>query len=184
VKFLAVAPAGQPPSPLLPSGTEMIIGGVAFLIIFALLAKVLMPRISKTLQERTDTIEGGIKRAEEAQARADRLLEEHQAQLAQARHEASRLREEAKEQGAQIIAEMRDQAQAEARRVTEAAQAQIEADRQQALTALRAEVGALAVDLASRVVGESLQDDARQRGTVDRFLAGLEEQAAQAEAAR
>jgi F-type H+-transporting ATPase subunit b len=173
VKYLA---ASGSPDPLLPSLTEIIIGGIAFLIVFAVLAKVLMPRIQQTLTERVDRIEGGIKRADDAQAEANQLLEQYKSQLAEARHEASRLREEAKEQGAQIIAEMREQAQVEARRVTEAAQAQLEADRQQALTSLRAEVGVLAVELASRVVGESLEDEARQQRTVDRFLAQLEEQ--------
>jgi F-type H+-transporting ATPase subunit b len=173
VKYLA---ASGSPDPLLPSLTEIIIGGIAFLIVFAVLAKVLLPRIQQTLTERVDRIEGGIKRADDAQAEANQLLEQYKSQLAEARHEASRLREEAKEQGAQIIAEMREQAQVEARRVTEAAQAQLEADRQQALTSLRAEVGVLAVELASRVVGESLEDEARQQRTVDRFLAQLEEQ--------
>jgi F-type H+-transporting ATPase subunit b len=140
------------------------------------LAKVLMPRIQTTLAERTDAIEGGLKRAEDAQAEAARVLDQYQAQLAEARHEASRLREEAKEQGAQIIAEMREQAQAEARRVTEAAQAQLAADRQQAIAALRIEVGAMSVDLASKIVGESLADHTRQSGLIDRFLDELESQ--------
>ena len=74
----------------------------------------------------------------------------------------------------QIIAEMREQAQVEARRITESAQAQIEAERQQALTALRTEVGNLATELASRIVGESLTDQARQSRMVDRFLDELE----------
>jgi F-type H+-transporting ATPase subunit b len=174
VKHLAASSLG----PLAPDLTELIIGTISFVIVFAMLARVLMPRIQKTLQERTDAIEGGIKRAEDAQAEAARVLQQYTTQLAEARHEASRLREEAKEQGARIIAEMREQAQAEARRVTEAAQSQLEADRQQAITSLRAEVGALAVELASRIVGESLADAARQQRTVDRFLAQLEEQAA------
>ena len=97
------------------------------------------------------------------------------AQLAEARHDASRMRAEAQEQGAQIIADMREQAQAEGRRITEAAQAQIEAERQQALTSLRADVGTLATELASRIVGESLTDEARQRRMVDRFLDELEQ---------
>ena len=80
------------------------------------------------------------------------------------------MREEAREQGAQIIAEMRERAEAEARRITEAAQSQIEAERQQALISLRAEVGSLATELASRIVGESLTDTARQSRMVDRFL--------------
>lgn len=163
-------------NPLIPTTTELIFGGVAFLIVFGALGKVLLPRLSKTLAERTDAIEGGLQRAEDAQAEAQRVLEQYRAQLADARQEASRLREEAREQGAQIIAEMRDQASTEARRLVDAAHAQIEADRAQALQSLKAEVGSLAVELAGRVVGESLSDEARQRRTVERFLAELEQQ--------
>jgi len=161
--------------PLIPTVTEVIIGTVAFLIVFGTLGKLLLPRIQQTLQERTDQIEGGLERAEEAQAEASRVLEQYHHQLAEARHEAARLREDAREQGAQIIAEMRTEAQAEARRLTEAANAQIQAERQQALAALRAEVGTLATDLAGRIVGESLTDEARQSRVVDRFLDDLEQ---------
>jgi F-type H+-transporting ATPase subunit b len=154
-----VVPGGNP---LLPEWPELIIGTIAFVIVFAVLARVLLPRIQKTLTERTDAIEGGIQRAEDAQAEANRTLDQYKAQLSEARHEAARLREEAKEQGAQIIAEMREQAQAEARRVT------------QALAALRNEVGAISVELAGKIVGESLTDEARQHRLVDRFLEELE----------
>jgi F-type H+-transporting ATPase subunit b len=175
MKYLAASgPVIPNSSPILPSWPELVIGAIAFLIVFAVLAKLLLPRIQKTLAERTDAIEGGIKRAEDAQAEANRTLEQYKAQLSEARHEAARLREEAKEQGAQIIAEMREQAQAEARRITEAAQAQLVADRQQALAALRTEVGTISVELASKIVGESLTDEARQHRLVDRFLDELE----------
>lgn len=162
-------------NPIVPDLTELIIGAIAFFIVFGVLGKVLLPRIQQTLEERTDRIEGGLERAEEAQAEAQRVLEQYRQQLAEARHEAARLREQAQEQGAQIIAEMREQAQAEARRLTEAANAQIQAERQQALASLRTEVGTLATELASRVVGESLQDEARQSRVVDRFLDDLEQ---------
>jgi F-type H+-transporting ATPase subunit b len=161
-------------NPLLPSWPEFIIGTILFVLVFGFLAKIGLPRIMKTLEERQDAIEGGINRADEAQAEAEQVLQQYRAQLDDARHEAARMREEAREQGAAIIAEMREQAQAEARRVTEAAQAQIQAERQQALTSLRAEVGTLATDLASRIVGESLTDEARQSRMVDRFLSELE----------
>jgi len=169
-----VLAAKQEPNPLLPDTAELVIGIFAFLVVLFLLGKYLLPRIEKQLAERTDQIEGGLKRAEEAQAEANKQLDEYKAALSEARHEAARLREEAKEQGAQIVAEMREQAQAEARRIVEGAQAQIQAERQQALAQLRAEVGALSVELAGKIVGESLEDEARQRGTVDRFLAELE----------
>jgi F-type H+-transporting ATPase subunit b len=171
----ALLAASGSQDPLIPTITELIIGAVAFLIVFGTLAKFLLPRAQQMLAERTDRIEGGLERAEEAQAEAARVLEQYRQQLAEARHEAARLREEAREQGAQIIAEMRTEAQAEARRLTDAANAQIAAERQQALTSLRAEVGALATDLAGRIVGESLQDEARQSRVVDRFLEDLEQ---------
>ncbi len=161
-------------NPLIPALPEFIIGTIVVLVVFGVLAKMLMPRAQEMLAERTELIEGGLARSEEAQAEAKQLLDQYREQLAEARHEAARLREEAREQGAQIIAEMREQAQAEARRVTEAAQVQIEAERQQALNALRAEVGTLSVELASRIVGESLTEEARQRRLVDRFLDELE----------
>jgi F-type H+-transporting ATPase subunit b len=160
--------------PLIPSGPELIIGTILFVVVLYVLGKMLMPRITKILAERTELIEGGLARSEEAQAEAKVLLDRYRQQLEDARRDAARLREEAREQGAQIIAEMREQAQAEARRITEAAQAQIEAERQQALTSLRVEVGTLATELASRIVGESLTDEARQSRMVDRFLDDLE----------
>ncbi len=172
--------AEQLQNPLVPNLTELIVGAVTFGIIFFALWRVLIPRLNKTLAERTDKIEGGLQRAEEAQAEANETLAKYREQLAEARHEAARLREQAREQGAQIIAEMREQAQAEGRRLVEAAHAQIEADRQQALQSLKAEVGGLAVDLASRVVGESLTDEARQRRVVERFLDELDQQAERA----
>ena len=179
-QFLA---AGSP-NPLVPHWPELVIGSIAFLIVFALLAKVLMPRISATLADRTDAIEGGLKRAEDAQEEAKRVLAQYRAQLADARHEAARLREQATEEAAQIVAQGRADGVAERERIIASASAQIEADRQQALTVLRAEVGSLAVELASRIVGESLADEARQYRLVDRFLGELMQEASGEAAAR
>jgi F-type H+-transporting ATPase subunit b len=167
-------------NPLIPSATELILGLIGFVVIFGALYKVLLPRLQKTLTERTEAIEGGLERADEAQAEAGRVLQQYQAQLADARHEAARLREDAREQGAQIIAEMREQAQSEAARLLDAAHAQIDTDRQQALAALRRQVGELSVELAGRIVGESLTDEARQSRVVDRFLGDLESSGEQA----
>jgi F-type H+-transporting ATPase subunit b len=175
ITFLAAqeAPAEEP-NPILPHPAEIIVGLIAFGILYYFLKKYVIPLFERTFAERTAAIEGGIEKAEHAQAEAQRLLEQYRTQLAEARHEAAKLREQAREQGAAIIAEMREQAQAEARRITEAAHAQIEADKTVALTSLRREVGTLAVTLASRVVGESLEEEARQRRMIERFLSELE----------
>ena len=160
--------------PILPYLPELIFGLVAFGILYWVVAKFVVPNLEKAYAERTAAIEGGMQQAEKAQEEAEAALREYKAQLAEARDEAARIREEAKEQGASIIAEMREQAQTEANRITESATKQIEAERQQAVVSLRSDVGRLSTDLASKIVGESLEDQARQSGIVDRFLAELE----------
>ncbi|MBF8191016.1 F0F1 ATP synthase subunit B [Nonomuraea sp. K274] len=176
---LLAAPEGAS-NPLLPHDYELVVGIFAFLVVFIVVGRILVPRIQKTLAERTDAIEGGIKRAEEAQAEAQVLQRQYAERLEEARLDAARLREEAREQAAQIKAELREEAQAEARRLVEAAHTQIEADRQAAFAQLRAEIGRLSTDLAGRIVGESLEDEARQSRIVDRFLDELETSDAQA----
>ena len=123
---------------------------------------------------RQEAIRKQFAELDEAKDDAHKAEEEFKAQIADARHEAAKIREEAREQGAQIIAEARDQAQAEAERIMENGHAQVRAERQQAVASLRAEVGTLATELAGRIVGESLEDDDRSTRVVDRFLADVE----------
>lgn len=161
--------------PVIPHLGELVVGLVAFAVLYYLVARFVVPRFEKTYEERRDAISGGIERAEQAQAEANAALAEYRSQLASARTEAGELREQARAEGAAILAEMRAQAQAEAARITEAAQRQVAAERQQAITSLRAEVGGLATELASRIVGESLTDSARQSRVIDRFIAEVEQ---------
>ncbi|WP_037572781.1 F0F1 ATP synthase subunit B [Phaeacidiphilus oryzae] len=172
-----------PQNPLLPSMPELIIGLICFFIVFGLLGKKLLPNIQKTLEERRDAIEGGLERAAAAQEEANRTLEEYKAQLAEARHEAARITEHAREQGATIIAEMREEGQRQRDAIVEAGHAQIDADRRQVTTVLRQDVGRIAAELAGRVVGESLEDEARQSRIIDRFLDELDAKADAAEGA-
>ncbi|WP_183095754.1 F0F1 ATP synthase subunit B [Nocardioides stalactiti] len=172
--LILAAAEGEEHNPLVPLWEEVAISLVVFGLLFFAIWKFVAPNFEKTFTERTAAIEGGLAAAETKQAEADAKLAELEAQLADARHEAARIREEAREQGAAIIAEMREQAQTEAARIVEHGKTQIEAERQQAVTSLRAEVGTLATSLAGRIVGESLDDDARQSRVVERFLAELE----------
>lgn len=158
---------------LVPNAT-FLVEVAAFAIILFILGKFVIPPINKAMTARQDAIRKQFSDLEEAKSGAQQAEQEFKAQIADARHEAARIREESREQGAAIVAEMREQAQAEASRILEHAQAQIAAERQQAVATLRAEVGALATTLAGRIVGESLEDDARSNRVVDRFLADLE----------
>jgi F-type H+-transporting ATPase subunit b len=160
--------------PIIPHPVELIFGLVTFAILYWVVRSRVVPRLEQIYAERTAAIEGGISKAEEAQAAAQAALDQYNLQLQEGREEATRIREDAKAQGAQIIAELQEKANQQAARITESAHKQIEAERQQAIVQLRGEVGRLSTDLASRIVGESLADEARQRGTVERFIAELD----------
>ena len=170
---LAVEP-GEEPNPLVPHLSELIVGLVAFTLLFLFLRAKVFPIFERVFAERTQAIEGGMQKAASDREEAAALLAQYREQLAEARTEAGRIRTEAQSQRAQIIEEARNEARVEAQRITEAATAQIASERQQVLADLRREVGSLAVQLAGRIVGESLEDEARQRRTVERFLEGLD----------
>jgi len=160
--------------PVMPHLGEVILGLVAFLLLLWVLTKFAFPKFEEAYKARAEKIEGGIKQAEEAQAKAEKALQEYTAQLAEARAESARIRDDARLEAEQIKAELRAQAQDEAARIVAQGQAQLEAQRAQIVAELRADLGRTAVALASKVVGESLEDEARRRGTVDRFLDELD----------
>ena len=159
---------------LIPAGYDLFWSTVVLVGIAIPFYKYVLPKFQAVLDERTAKIEGGLAKAESAQAEAAAQLAEHQQLLAEARTEAARIREEARAEGTTILAESRTRAQEEAARIVETAQRQIDAERQQAAVALRADVGALATQLASKIVGESLEDEARRSRVIDRFLDDLE----------
>ena len=149
---------------------SLIVTGVIAFFFF----KYLMPKMTALLDERAAKIEGGLEHAAKVQAEAEATKVEREAELLAARQEAARIREQAHEASNEIVAEAKTKAQSEANRVLESAQRQIEAERTSAVVSLRADIGSLATDLASRIVGESLADDARQSRLIDRFLDELD----------
>ena len=180
---LAAEP-GEAQNPLIPADYDIIWSLVVAAIIALVFYKLVMPRFTAILDERAEKIEGGLAKAENAQAEAEAARAELHRQLAEARAEAARIREESRTEGQAIVAELRQKASDDAARIVENAHKQIEAERKQAAVALRAEVGALATELASRIVGEALADEARQSRVIDRFLDELETEVAGAPAGR
>jgi F-type H+-transporting ATPase subunit b len=164
--------------PVIPHPGELIVGIISFAILYVLYKRVVVPRLETMLAERQRTIEGGIERAEAMQAEAKAALEQYRAQLAEARNEAAGIRDQARAEGQQILEELRTQAQEESARIVARGEEQLATQKQQLVNELRGQIGTLAVELAGRVVGESLAEDARRRGTVDRFLAELDTMAA------
>ena len=159
---------------LLPAAYDVLWSTLIFTGVALAFRYFLLPKLQKVLDERAELIEGGINKAAEAQAEAAAALEEYTAQLREARAEAAKIREDARNEAAQIVADGREKAVRDAERLTQTAAKQIEAERQQAVVALRGEIGQLATELASRIVGESLADDARQQRLIDSFLSDLE----------
>lgn len=153
---------------------EIIIGALAFGIVFFALAKFVLPKIAAGLDERANAIEGGIERAEQAQADAAAALAEYKEKLAGAADEAGQMRVKA-EADAKVITEQRaKEASDNAAAIIARAEASIASERSSAMSTLQRDVGSLALALASKIVGESLEDDQRARATVDRFIAELE----------
>ena len=171
---LILAEESESHNPLLPEWYDITWSLVAFAVVLFVFWKFVIPRYRKVLDERHDTIEGGIARAEAAQAEAAQQLAAYREQLAGAREEAAAIRDEARTQGAQIVSDMKAQATTESDRIIANGNAQLDAQRQQVVSELRGDLGKLSVDLAEKLVGASLSDDVKQAGTVDRFLAELD----------
>ena len=111
----------EPLNPLIPHTAELVVGAIAFTLLFLVLRKAVVPKFEKAFTDRAEAIEGGIERAEKAQLEAQRALVQYNEQLSSAQGEASKLRDEARVQGAAILEELRTKAQDEAARITAAA---------------------------------------------------------------
>ena len=169
-----IVAAEEAPNPLLPATYDLVWSAIIFAVILIFFWKKILPNVSAMLDARSSAIEGNIEKADAAQKEAEEALAKYTAQLADARVEAGKIRDAARADGVKIVAEAKETATVEAARVTATAKAQIEAERQTALVSLKSEVGTLAIDLASGVIGEALSDDKKSKALVDRFLADLE----------
>jgi F-type H+-transporting ATPase subunit b len=166
--------AAENSNPLVPNGGELILGTIAFAILCFVLMKKAWPQAEKIYQDRREQIEGGLERAERMQQEATATLQQYRAQLADARGEANRIREQAHEDAKRIVAEMRADAERDREDRRQRFEGQLAAERTQAIAQLRHEVGGIALQLAERVIGHELANDDRQRELVDDFIAGLE----------
>src|SRR5690606_11850353 len=147
-----LAAAGETPAGiqlLLPAAYDIMWSIVVLVIIAVPFYRFALPKLNAVLEERAELIEGGIAKAAVAQQEAEAAREEYKAQLAEARTEAARIREQARAEGGVIVDELRTKAQTDAARILENAQRQIEAEPQQAVVSPRGGVGELATEPAS-----------------------------------
>jgi F-type H+-transporting ATPase subunit b len=161
-------------NPVIPDGPELILGIIAFAIVFFFLYVKALPGIKKLLEERTEAIEGGLLKAEAAQAEAERIKADFTARLAESRHEAAEVRAKAQAEGAALVDKAREEANRQRESIVAAGHAQLAADRNSAVSVLKADLGKLAVELADKIVGERAADTALQERIIDRFLDELD----------
>jgi F-type H+-transporting ATPase subunit b len=169
----AAAAAAKTNNFLIPNGT-FFFELICFVVILWIIWKKALPPIVKLLEERQAAIAKQFEDAEAAKTRLEATEKEYTAALAETRREASRLREQAQAERADIVAEARGEAKAQVDEMLAAAQDRIETERQQTILALRSEIGELAMTLSERIVHDSLNRDARQRKLVADFIAGVD----------
>jgi F-type H+-transporting ATPase subunit b len=173
---LAQEAAEHEPNPILPAWNELIWGTIAFLILLFVMYRTVFPSVNQAFKDRRANIEGKLEQAERDRAGAERLLEQYRARLRDAEDETRRILEEARANAERVRRDLLAKAEADAGRELDRARQAIRSERDQAIRQLRNEVGTLAVELATRVVGDSLDRD-RQLRLVDQYIDELGNQA-------
>lgn len=176
VAALILAQESESTNPILPAKNELIVGIIAFLVLFALLWRVALPRANQVLKERSENIEGKLEHAERERQRAEELLREYRTRLASAEQEAQRIIDEARANAERLRRDLMAKAEQEADRAINQGREAIRGERDRAMRELRTEVGSLAVELATRVVGDSLDRD-RQLRLIDQYIEQLADHA-------
>ena len=173
---LAQEAAEHEQSPILPAANELIWGTIAFLILVLLMYRTVWPSVDKAFKDRRANIEGKLEQAEKDREEAEQLLEQYRRRLRDAEDETQRILDEARTNADRVRRELLAKAEADAGRELDRARQAIRAERDQAIRQLRNEVGTLAVELATRVVGDSLDRD-RQLRLIDEYIDELGNQA-------
>lgn len=159
---------------VLPEINELIAGVIAFAIVFVVVWVWGRPAIDRMLTARQEAITGQLTAAEATKHEAESLLMDYKQQLAKAREEANRIVEEARRSADALRSDVVGKAEAEAVSIVRKAREEAASERERAAAAIRDEVATLSLDLARRVVGESV-DAAAQKKLVDRYISELEE---------
>ena len=154
---------------LYPHWHELLVGALAFGILFFFMWKWVIPRMNTILEERREKIQGEMERAEAARVAADEELARYKSQLAGAAEEANRIIEEARKTADQLRADLQTRAEQESQSIVARAQEEIRAERDRVFQELRTQVGEIAVELAGKVVGESLDPNAHTR-LIDEYI--------------
>ncbi len=157
------------PSPLLPGPNEIAWGSAAFVVLLLAVWKFGVPAVKNMEKAREDRIRTDLEGAEKAKAEAEAEKAQYLAQIADAKNEAGRLIEEARQAAESVRADLIARAEQEANDIRARAQADIANQTNQAMAQLRTDVAALSIDLAGRIVERNLDTDTN-RQLVDSFI--------------
>jgi F-type H+-transporting ATPase subunit b len=148
---------------------EIIVGVIAFVIIFGFIWKVASPALNEMLENRQKAIKAELEAAQAEKAEAAALKEDYVAQLSGAREEATRIVEEARQAGESARADIVARAEGEAESIKTRGAAELDSEKERAMTSMRREVAGLSIDVAEKLVGRNL-DRASQQTLVDQFI--------------
>ena len=154
---------------LYPAVGELVVGLLAFAVLFFFTWKWVLPKFKEVLEQRREQIQGEMEKAEATRKEADKLQEDYRTQLAGARDEANGIIEEARATADQLRRDLQAKAEEESQAIVGRAQEEIRSERDRVFQELRAQVGSIAVEIAGRVVGQSLDEKTHQR-LIDEFI--------------
>jgi F-type H+-transporting ATPase subunit b len=155
-----------------PALPEIIWGGLAFLIVLAVLMKFAFPALKKGLKDREEKIRDDLESASQAREEAEAEAAQYRAQIGDARSEANVIIEDARADAERIRREVVGRAEAEAAEVRERAQEDIRLAQERAMSDLRAQVADLSIGLAERVVERNLDRDT-QMALVESYISSV-----------
>jgi F-type H+-transporting ATPase subunit b len=155
----AIDDCQEAPSPILPETNEILWGGAAFLILLVVLWKFALPPVRQMMQNREDRIRADLERAEQAKKEGESELAEYREQLADARNEAGRIIEEARQSADQVRRDLVARAEAEAAAIRDRAQQDVRLATDRATADLQSRVAELTIELAEKVVERNLDHD-------------------------
>ena len=162
----------EAPNPIFPEVNEIIWGGLSFLALFLLLAKFGFPAIKKSMEDRTAQIQGDLDAAASAKAEQAAVLDRYNAQLADAKAEAARIIEEARQSADAVRKDLVARAETEANELRQRNAEQLTAERERLMGEVQGQVATLAIELAERVVEGNLDRDAQLR-LIDSYIANV-----------
>lgn len=171
--MLAVLLAVEKDLQVLPKPDELILSSIAFGLLAVGLIKFVFPKLKAGLVARTAKIQGQLEEAERTKREADGILEQYRAQLAEARGEVAKVIEEGKRTADALRADLVKKAEQEAADIVARARQDVAGERDRAMAELRATVGDLSIQLASRVIEKELSGSEAARALVDRAIAEL-----------